>query len=151
MLDSIAIFLTSDWFLICLAVGFLVWLYLRPRMQARINLAIVSALISRGVIVEFLKRVIDRQRPYEALTNIHQLFADTEKGLSFPSGHTVIFFSVAFAFFGARYFWWFLGLAFLASVARVFAGVHYPADILASILIAGLTVWATRKIWERYK
>jgi undecaprenyl-diphosphatase len=149
VVDSIAIFLAGNVFLVCL-VGLLVaWWFWLSKLRPQIILALGSALISRGVIVELLKRIINRPRPYEALANIQQLFVDTEHGLSFPSGHTVIFFSLAFAFWNTKYFWGLFALATTASVVRVFVGVHYPVDILASVAIAALTVWALRSLFRK--
>jgi undecaprenyl-diphosphatase len=108
-----------------------------------------SALIARGIIVEILKRVFDHPRPYEIVTNIHQLLVDNERGMSFPSGHAVIYFSFAFGFWGTEYFWPFFILAIIGSLSRVFVGVHFPGDILASVVIAAICVWLARRLFKK--
>lgn len=71
-----------------------------------------------------------------------------EPGVSLPSDHATASFAVAIAvwFFVSRKWGpYFLGVAALIAVSRVFVGVHYPADITAGALlatIAGLLVWA---------
>ena len=134
LVDSLAVFLAGYVF-----VGFWVGVILaiwfkEPNFRINVYIAFGSALISRGV-VELIKRIIDRLRPYEALAAVHQLIADNEHRMSFPSGHAVIYFSFAFAFYGTKYFWPFFILACIASLARVFVGVHYPIDILAGAII----------------
>ena len=67
-------------------------------------LALVSALISLGIIVEVLKRVVNHPRPFEVINQVNQLLQDGERGKSFPSGHATIFFAFAFAFYGTKWF-----------------------------------------------
>ena len=149
ILDSFAIFLAGNVFA-AVWVGVIIAIWLKNRnLRNNVYLAFVSALISRGVIVELLKRIFDHPRPYEVLTNIHKLIVDNEHGMSFPSGHAVIYFSFAFAFWGTEYFWPFFILAVLGSVARVFVGVHFPADLLASFVLAALVVLAIRRLFKK--
>ena len=149
ILDSFGVYLAGNiFFAYWVGILFFIWLkYFNLRNY--IYLAIGAALISRLVIVEIIKRVVNNPRPYEILANINQLFADNETGKSFPSGHAVIFFSIAFAFWGTKYFWPFVVLATLGSIARIFVGVHFPLDILTSVLIAGLTVWILKLFFAR--
>lgn len=145
-LDKIGIFF-AEYFIYVFAVA-VVLLWLKKELRINVYLAIASAIVSRLVIVEIIKRLVNHPRPYEILPHMHQLIADSERGMSFPSGHTVILFSLAFAFYGTKYFWPFVVLATLGSVARVFTGLHFPVDILASIVIAGLTVWLVQRLFK---
>ena len=147
ILDVLGVFF-ADKFLYVFAL-IILGLWLNKRLRPYVYLAFASTLIARGVIVEILKRIIDHPRPYEIVGNIHQLLADNEHGMSFPSGHTVIFFSFAFSFWGTKYFWPFLIMAIIGSLARVFVGVHFPGDVMASILIAGLVVWLGRQLFQK--
>lgn len=95
-----------------------------------------AALISRFVITEFIRLVIDRPRPFEALDMV-QTFSHAP-GHSFPSGHASFVFTLAFfAWFsdkriGAALFL----IAVLMGIARVVAGFHYPSDIAGGMAIA---------------
>jgi undecaprenyl-diphosphatase len=113
-------------------------------------IALVSSIIGRFVIVETIKRIVDRPRPYEVL-NVHLLVVDAEKGMSFSSGHTVILFCIAFSFYKTKYFYPLLVFATLGSVARIFIGVHYPTDVLASVVIAWATVWLSVQAFQKRK
>lgn len=138
VLDWLAIFF-GKYFIYLFAAGIaLLWFQKKYRWQ--VYLALGSALVNRGIIGEVIKRLVQRPRPYQII-GVHQLIADNELNVSFPSGHAIIFFSLAFAFWGTKYFWPFFILACIASFSRIFAGLHYPSDIVAGAVIgAGLTL-----------
>ena len=81
-------------------------------------------------VIFFLKQFFLRPRPFEVLQNIIPL--DTENSSSFPSGHS------ANAFFGAsllsqkykKFSIAFYLIAILIAFSRIYAGVHYPTDVL---------------------
>lgn len=63
---------------------------------------------------------------------------------SFPSGHTIVAFSIAFSLWHSglkKLATWLLWLGVFIGLARVMAGVHYPSDIVGGILIALLSSW----------
>jgi undecaprenyl-diphosphatase len=146
--DGIGRFLAGNIFvaLWCLVIV-AIWFFSK-NLRKQVYVAVVSAGVSRFVIVEIIKRLVDRQRPYEALANIHKLIVDNEHGMAFPSGHAVVYFSFAFAFWKTKYFWPFFILACIASLDRVYVGVHYPFDILASFFIAWATVWIVKRLFK---
>lgn len=120
-------------------------LWVQKEWRTRVYLAFGAALINRGLIVEILKNLFYRPRPYEVI-NVHQIVPDHELSVSFPSGHATIFFSFAFAFYGTKYFWPFFILACIGSFARVIAGLHYPSDILAGAILGGLLTLLFRRL-----
>ena len=72
---------------------------------------------------------------------------------SFPSGHSVVAFAIAFTLLMA----WpgrrrtaigltALVLALLVGISRVYRGVHWPTDVLASVALAGLAAIAAHWI-----
>lgn len=76
---------------------------------------------------------------------------------SFPSDHTLLAAFLAFAIL-KRYLKTGLSLvavALLIGIARVFAGLHYPVDIIASFLFAGVgvffTSWFVDWVFRKYK
>lgn len=92
------------------------------------------------------------QRPFQT-HEVHML-VDHAPGVSLPSDHSTASFAVAVAvwfFVSARWGPYFMGVAALIAVSRVFVGVHYPADIVAGALvamIAGLAVWGATLLWR---
>ena len=83
---------------------------------------------------ETLKILIARPRPGEILSNAFLLKDMT--GYSFPSGHSIAAFS-AFTILGIKYghLYFFIFLAVMVSISRIYLGVHYPLDVLAGALL----------------
>ena len=80
-------------------------------------------------------------RPFQSHP-VHQLIAH-EPGVSLPSDHATAAFAMAFAVAAFLHRGWGIALtagAVAIGVARVWVGVHYPGDIAAAAVIAGLAV-----------
>jgi undecaprenyl-diphosphatase len=144
-LDKVGIFFAEYFLYVLPLILLFIWIY-RKSLRPYVYLVVAATVIGRLIFVEILKRLVDRPRPYEVLTNIHQILVDNERGMAFPSGHTVVYFVVAFSFYGTKWFWPLVVLATLGSIARIFVGVHYPLDVLASVLIAGFFVLLLRPL-----
>jgi undecaprenyl-diphosphatase len=112
-------------------------------------------LVATPILAYFLKILINfiyfRPRPCVALPEVHQLIFKSPLDASFPSGHAIIAFALAFAVFYKNKVWGsvFLVLALAVGLGRIFAGVHYPADIAGGILIAFLASLSSVKISKR--
>jgi undecaprenyl-diphosphatase len=111
----------------------------RRRIQPVVELGSALFLAFAGAWI--LSHLSGQVRPFQS-HQVHQLIPH-DPGVSLPSDHATAAFALAFgvmAFISRR---WGLGLAVAAVVigfARVWVGVHYPGDILAAGLIAGLAV-----------
>ncbi|UPW81304.1 undecaprenyl-diphosphatase [Lysinibacillus sp. Ag94] len=76
------------------------------------------------------------QQPFAVLSNTNQLIEKTINN-SFPSDHTILFFSFCMSFWlfkKGKWIVWVL-LAILVGVSRIWVGVHYPLDVLVGAFI----------------
>ena len=95
--------------------------------------------ITLWIMVEFLKFVINRSRPF-----IHQAETRTvggrAMGLSFPSGHTSQAFFLATLLVQQLHPGMWIGLvlysiALVVGITRMYVGAHYPRDVLAGAIL----------------
>ena len=105
------------------------------------------AVIVASLSVQILKNLFCRARPLTARSG--QFFAEFPclgKGagfISFPSGHSVTAFALAFVLSRAypRYACLFYGLAGLVALSRVYLAKHFPSDVVAGAAIGILAGW----------
>ncbi len=108
-----------------------------------------AALLSRG-LVEFIRLVVHRLRPFVADSSVIALFS--ESSFSFPSGHASFFFALATVVFLYDRKWgiWFYITSALIGIARVVAGVHYPSDIFGGVVLGILVGWFLYFLSRKY-
>ena len=120
-----------------LAVG--LW-FLSPPGDTTWKRACASGLFAAalGLLTnQVISHLWDRTRPYEAHASIVPLLAKTTDA-SFPSDHATASLSIAFGVFfvSRRAGWVFLAFAAVISASRVMAGMHYPTDVLGSLVVS---------------
>ncbi len=104
------------------------------------SLRVGAALAAGGVLNGVLKYTVGRERPSETSDPHHfRPFADQNRWQSFPSGHTVVAFSLASAVAEEARSPWVTALAYggAAAVAwsRVYEDKHWTSDVTAGALI----------------
>lgn len=123
----------------------------------------ILAVVTGAVLVQVLKYGFVRPRPlseFAALLQAGELHINVIgpnlKKFSFPSGHAQAVASVCTylcALYPRCWLWWGTGIL-LAGTARVYAGVHFPSDVVVGILIGSLSaVGALRlqRMWNILK
>ena len=117
----------------------------RLRQQVGVFVALSSMGLS-GLVVFILNMFYFRPRPFVDL-DVNLLFYQPTDS-SFPANSAAAAFGMAFGIWGVnrRLGWFAIGVAGLYGLARVYAGVHYPLDILAGAAIAAVVVFAVFRI-----
>jgi membrane-associated phospholipid phosphatase len=111
---------------------------------ATMTLTGVSALIGLG-INHFLSKAIARERPCHALHHV-KVILGCASDYSFPSDHAVIAGALALGLliYSRRLGAVAVVIALFLAFARVYAGVHYPGDVIVGLVLgAAITtvVW----------
>lgn len=140
-LDHFFIFITNIATVVTYSTSviLLLYSYIKHRfLLQRKSLMLFSSLIITSAIIDTLKHVVNRTRPFIAHPSIDHLVNVSTS--SFPSGHTgeVFVLATVITFLFRRQKWavvlsliW----AFLVVYTRLVLGVHYPSDVLASMII----------------
>lgn len=133
------------------AVLFILAWFVLPRSDSKYRHSLVVA-ICAGVFALILNVIIahiwPRQRPFIVLPHgsFDQLIPHSADA-SFPSDHTSGSVAFAAASWGksARWIsWLFTIIAIITMISRVYAGVHWPTDVLAGFVVgtfAGRVMW----------
>lgn len=136
-LNPVFVFIAEYTVFLLLATVIVFW-FTRVR---RNRLMIISAFIS-VVMAEILARLVgllhSNNQPFAELANVNKLIEKTVDN-SFPSDHTIIFFAFCFTFFLFRKGFWWIIVAVLVAISRIWVGVHYPADVTVGAIIAIVT------------
>lgn len=115
----------------------------------RMGLLSLASLLFSGGLGEIFKLICKRPRPFLQVEDLVAL-GQLPHSYSFPSGHTICAFSVAFILWRMCHGWqrWLImAVAALMAFSRLYLGVHYPTDILAGIIVAvcgSCIVWKYR-------
>jgi undecaprenyl-diphosphatase len=101
--------------------------------------------ITAWILATLLKLAIGLDRPFHIISQTEPLFSKTD--YSFPSGHATFFMALAFSiyFYHKKAGLVFITLAVLIGLARIAAGVHFPADILGGFILGALVAYFLKK------
>lgn len=146
-IDALGIFFAK--YLIYLMVVILLLPLLKSRHYWKIvAVSLISAVIARG-FTSLIRLIYFRARPFN-IDHVNLLIEKTNES-SFPSGHASFAFGLATIVFLNNKKWGviFFVVAFLVSLGRVFAGVHWPLDVLAGALVGILSGWLINKIFKK--
>lgn len=132
---------------IVLSLAMLCW---KPTRRAGV-LALLAMALGMLVTNVTIKPLLERPRPWLDWP-ITPLVAEDDPH-SFPSGHTCAAFAAGMIWLRALPMRW--GriaagvMAVLMGLSRLYAGVHYPSDVLMGGIIGALCAWVVWSLWVR--
>lgn len=155
-LDAFGLFLARDLVYIVFAVAiFCLWMMLKKKEWRPVVYFFVTLVVS-FVVLQLVSLLNYDHRPFMDHT-LTQLLPHAP-GKSFPSDHTTISTAIAAGILFLTRFKKtgiaLLVVALLIGTARVFVGVHYPADILGGLftgLVGGGIVYVIKRLVESRK
>ena len=126
------------------ALGVLCWLGWRRSAWRQVAGTVLTGAGTLGAYLgsEAIKLVVDQERPCRAVPGAPLVPHCPDVGdWSFPSNHATIVgaLAVGLALTRPRLAPLVLPLGVLAALSRVVAGIHYPHDVLAGLLLGGAT------------
>lgn len=152
-LDNFFIFITETSYIIAFAIPIVLLIYAlinhRFKLKRQSFLMLISLTIN-SLIIDIIKYTVNRRRPFEVDNFIEKLTGGGSP--SFPSGHTGDAFLIATALtlLFPKQRWWLLAVwiwAFMVAYSRVVLGVHYPSDVIASMIISSSIAIALNKFF----
>ena len=152
LLDALAVFFAKYLVAFFLFLPFCFWFWRKKRYRELALLSLSSGAL--GIVVSFLLRFFYfHPRPF--MLGIGKAIISHSATSSFPSGHTTLMLSIAFSllyFKKSRLAGIILSpFGVLGGLARVFCGVHFPLDILGSIVVAALSSLAAYSLRKGIK
>jgi len=148
-LDSLAIFF-SEYLQYFLVLAFIVLLIKNfNKYQLLVLRVTAAAILSRLVITEMIRSIYYSPRPFAE--NAVNLLIEHSPSASFPSGHASFFFAISTVVYlynkkaGVLLF----VASILVSVSRVFAGVHWPIDVIAGAAVGIFSGWVISKLLDK--
>ncbi len=113
---------------------------------------IICVVIVASTINTFIKGLVERPRPLTVFGegNIN-VFYEILHARSFPSGHTQFAFTamMTMLFLIPKYWYIYLLLAFATGFERIYAGCHFPLDVLCGALIGIIIPYIMVKIFKK--
>ncbi|CAM3956172.1 undecaprenyl-diphosphatase [Bacillus sp. LS15-K4] len=149
-LNSTMIFL-AEYMVYFLGLIIIAYWFTQSRQNKMVIIQAMIAFITAEIIGKLAGKLHLNYQPFAVLPNVNKL-VDHAVDNSFPSDHTILFFSICFSFWlvhkKARWLW--LVLAFCVAISRIWVGVHYPFDVMTGALIgiisALFSYWLTPQI-----
>ena len=101
----------------------------------------------------FLKCYFERPRQLIVFgdENVNTLFEKIHKN-SFPSGHTSVAVALCtFMFMTVKKYWyWYIFFAIASGFYRIYAGSHFPYDVLAGATLGIVSAYTTVTFFRKY-
>lgn len=112
--------------------------------------AIGCGTVGAWLIAVTVKAIVAAPRPFVIFSQVQPLVVETPY-TSFPSGHATVFFALAMAvyMYHKKLGYFFFICAFLISLSRVMAGVHYPVDVIFGAAIGIFIAWLSTTFFQK--
>jgi len=148
-LNPVFIFI-AEYFLYLLIIVLIVYLFKDNGKHRIMVLAAVVSCLLAVILGKITGQFHYNVQPFATLDNVN-LLIEKEVNNSFPSDHTILSFTICmtlFLFDKRKFYFLFIGL--LVAVSRIWVGVHYPFDVLTSIVLSIIATLIVSTIFKKF-
>lgn len=133
-LNPVVIFL-AEYMLYVLCLTIAIFWFTRNTSHRLMVIHAIMAFALAEILGKAAGQLYSHHQPFAVLPLVNQLIAH-EVDNSFPSDHTIMFFSICVSFYLTRKkeWWLWLVLPFCVAISRIWVGVHYPVDVIVGAL-----------------
>ncbi|MED4730911.1 undecaprenyl-diphosphatase [Aneurinibacillus migulanus] len=134
-LNPVIVFL-AEYMLYFLCLSIVVYWFTRTNKNRMMVIQAVIAFILAEILGKIAGQFHSHYQPFAVLPHVNQLI-EHDIDNSFPSDHTILFFSVCISFWLVRKKgeWLWLMLPCCVAISRIWVGVHYPIDVITGALL----------------
>ncbi|OPA75233.1 undecaprenyl-diphosphatase [Paenibacillus selenitireducens] len=134
----------AEYLIYALALSVAIYWFTNNRTHKMMVISGILAFILAEALGKVAGMLHYNEQPFVVLSDVNQLI-DKAVNNSFPSDHTMLFFSFCTVFwlYKRSWGWIWMVIAILVGISRIWVGVHYPADVAVGIFISIFTAVAT--------
>ncbi|GIN84944.1 undecaprenyl-diphosphatase [Heyndrickxia sporothermodurans] len=138
-LNPIVIFF-AEYMLYFLCLALVIHWFTRKQNNRMMVIQAVIATVIAEVLGKIAGQFYSHNQPFAVLPHVNKLVEHAVDN-SFPSDHSIVFFSICISIWLVRKkeWWLWIPLAICVAISRVWVGVHYPVDIATGALIGILS------------
>ncbi|AMR03669.1 MULTISPECIES: undecaprenyl-diphosphatase [Bacillus] len=141
----------AEYMVYFLALIIVVYWFTRSNQNRMMVVQAMIAFVIAEVIGKIAGKFHSNYQPFAELPNVNKLVEHAVDN-SFPSDHTILFFSICFSFWlvHKKIGWLWITLAFCVAISRIWVGVHYPFDVITGAILgivsAIIAYWLVPKV-----
>ncbi|SFD51641.1 undecaprenyl-diphosphatase [Bacillus sp. 491mf] len=134
-LNSAVVFL-AEYMVYILGLIIIAYWFTRSEKNRMMIIQAMVAFVIAEMVGKIAGKFYSNYQPFAVLSDVNKL-VDHAVDNSFPSDHTILFFSICFSFWlvHKKTGWLWLILACCVAISRIWVGVHYPFDVAIGALI----------------
>ncbi|MEO8611050.1 MAG: phosphatase PAP2 family protein [Chloroflexota bacterium] len=113
----------------------------------------VFTLVVAILLTDIFKLAFHAPRPYQVAPDLVRMLVIQSSNYGLPSGHVagaLAMSGLAVVWGGRRWMWVLVAWTLLVGWAQMYAGVHYPQDVIAGVIVGTSALWISLRLFDRF-